>query len=96
MDSASIEISNRLDQVKAKVRRRGRLSHHDADLTGHDAIDGGQQTPGAKRGGSHQAVNDTVLPALQRVDGVSCHSLGPGGQQLKITLDQGQNRRAER
>ena len=33
MDSASIEISNRLDQVKAEVRRRGRLSHHDADLT---------------------------------------------------------------
>ena len=91
MDSASIEISNRLDQVKAKFDdgvgspTMMRISPDMMPVMVASVDAGGKSVEEVTK-----LVNDTVLPALQRVDGVgSVTASGLVEQQLKITLDQG-------
>ena len=91
MDSASIDISNRLDQVKAKFDdgvgspTMMRISPDMMPVMVASVDAGGKSVEEVTK-----LVNDTVLPALQRVDGVgSVTASGLVEQQLKITLDQG-------
>ena len=90
MDSATIEISNRLDQVKARFDDEVgsptmmRISP-DMMPVMVASVDAGDKSVEEVT----KLVNDTVLPALQRVDGVgSVTASGLAEQQLKITLDQ--------
>lgn len=91
MDSATIDISNKLDQVKAKFDdgvgspTMMRISPEMMPVMVVSVDAGGKSVEEVTK-----LVNDTVLPAMQRVDGVgSVTASGMVEQQLKITLDQG-------
>ena len=91
MDSATIDISNKLDQVKAKFDdgvgspTMMRISPEMMPVMVASVDAGGKSVEEVTK-----LVNDTVLPAMQRVDGVgSVTASGLVEQQLKITLDQG-------
>ncbi|MFQ9196871.1 MAG: efflux RND transporter permease subunit [[Clostridium] leptum] len=98
MDSASIDISNRLDQVKAKFDdgvgspTMMRISPDMMPVMVASVDAGGKSVEEVTK-----LVNDTVLPfppagGRRRF----CHSLGPGGTAAENHPGPGQNRRAER
>lgn len=91
MDSATIDISNKLDQVKAKFDdgvgspTMMRISPEMMPVMVASVDASGKSVEEVTK-----LVNDTVLPAMERVDGVgSVTASGMVEQQLKITLDQG-------